>query len=588
LQNRPLSDPTAAIAQPSEEIERLKQELAEARKEKDDLQTRVAIADSFTGNDAEANTRLTEEQVAERTASLKAALAESEAKLANAQSEIEQLKAQLKPSDDTIPPHLNQKMENLKKKCNEIVNKKTVKITALEEEIIELRKQLESAESAPKQSPGEEAAASNITTSVKTETLPGPTTTDREIQDWINDNSVARAIIKRTVLKRLQEAKAGQDKSTVPNTEEPLVFTETDQGKVLAQKIEEVTAALKAEHEKDVADKVEKQRETVEKRFAAKDSLNKGRFNKLNAQWNVVETAAKEEPNKPVKEVYDLAKTAKPPPAPIAGTPIKVQPPAQPPAQPASLAVQPGQAQPVNVPTAMVAPNGTTQHQTAPQSISHPNGIMPNAPSQQVNPFAQSHGMGFPNPMQNQTGAGLGFGGSLPQPGFAASHNQQAPFFQQQHGRPNSPFGQPQLQHQHQQAGRGRGDFGTGPAALRNIVGQQPMNQSSIPRGGASGIPQPGGRGRGGQQQQVQGPNANAQGSGQSQIGRGGGRGGGRGRGGQGPTPGSPGMNPGATNFQPGGGRGQKRGAEDDGGGTQRGGKRPRGGRGGPQGGGEE
>ena len=186
--------------------------------------------------------------------------------------------------------------------------------------------------------------------------------------------------------------------------------------------------------------------------------------------------------------------------------------------------------------------------------------------------------------MQNQMGASFGYNsGGLPQPGFAATQVQQTPFFQNQQGRPNSPFNQMQQPQQSQQPGRGRGDFGTGPAALRNITGQQQGGQSSIPRGGATGIPQPGGRGRGGQPQQMQGLNTNVQGAGQSQIGRGGGRGGGRGRGG---APGSPGMNPGAQHFQPvGAGRGQKRGAEDDGGGAQRGGKRPRGGRGGAAGG---
>lgn len=583
LQSQPSSNQSTTTAQPSEEIEKLKQELAAAQKEREDLQTRVDMADSSPSNNTEDSAKLIEEQVAQQIAPVKAALAESETNLVNAQTELEELKEQAKATDDAVSPQVNQKMQNLKNKCQEIVNKKKVEIEKLEKEVKDLKEQLEKVQST---SVDTNAQVSTTLTSVKSEQIPSTTATERETQDWIRDNPVAQSILRRMILKKLQEERAKQETNVAPTADEPAVATGVDQEKVIAQKVEDAITALKVDHEKAMAEKVERQKQEVEKKFAAKVSMQGNRLNKVNAQWAVVETAAKEEPSKPVKEVWEVAKIAKPV-APAAGTPAKAQPPVQAPAP----AVQSAQPQPSSAPTVTSTPNAPPQ-QTAPQTATQPNGTKANAFSQQANPFAQSQGTAFQhpmqnqmqNPMQNQMGASFGYNsGGLPQPGFAATQVQQTPFFQNQQGRPNSPFNQMQQPQQSQQPGRGRGDFGTGPAALRNITGQQQGGQSSIPRGGATGIPQPGGRGRGGQPQQMQGLNTNVQGAGQSQIGRGGGRGGGRGRGG---APGSPGMNPGAQHFQPvGAGRGQKRGAEDDGGGAQRGGKRPRGGRGGAAGG---
>ncbi|KAF2994164.1 hypothetical protein E8E13_000912 [Curvularia kusanoi] len=143
--------------------------------------------------------------------------------------------------------------------------------------------------------------------------------------------------------------------------------------------------------------------------------------------------------------------------------------------------------------------------------------------------------------------------------------------------------GQPasaQQPQQNQQAGRGHG---TGPAALKGIIGGAQTGiprQTGIPQPG-SGIPLPGGRGGG-------------RGAAQGGIPRGGaaaGRGAGRGlpRGGGQSQNNSPrtSLNPGAAGFQPGAGRGQKRNADGEAEGSgARGSKRARGGRGGGQQGG--
>ncbi|KAJ8113905.1 hypothetical protein OPT61_g4084 [Boeremia exigua] len=169
--------------------------------------------------------------------------------------------------------------------------------------------------------------------------------------------------------------------------------------------------------------------------------------------------------------------------------------------------------------------------------------------------------------------------GGIPRP--ASALGQQAPTLVQPNG---SGVSAPAQQQQQQQGSRGPG---TGPAALKNIVGAGQSGlprQSGIPQPG-SGIPQPGNRGAGRNQ---------AQNPAQSGIGRGGAaargtRGGGRGGQGQNNSPRTS-LNPGASNFQPvpGAGRVQKRNADGEAEGSgARGSKRPRGGRGGGQGGGD-
>lgn len=197
-------------------------------------------------------------------------------------------------------------------------------------------------------------------------------------------------------------------------------------------------------------------------------------------------------------------------------------------------------------------------------------------------------------PAQTSTPAGTQPAALVPQPQQVgiprppSALGQQAPAAQT-NGSGGHPTGvaqgqTPAQQPQQPQAGRGHG---TGPAALKSLIGAGQTGiprQSGIPQPG-SGIPQPGGRGAGRGQAQIPV---------QSGIGRGGavargGRGGGRGGQSQNNSPRTS-LNPGASNFQPvpGAGRGQKRNADGEAEGSgARGSKRPRGGRGGGQGGGE-
>ncbi|KAK7553729.1 hypothetical protein IWX46DRAFT_591004 [Phyllosticta citricarpa] len=190
------------------------------------------------------------------------------------------------------------------------------------------------------------------------------------------------------------------------------------------------------------------------------------------------------------------------------------------------------------------------------------------------------------NQFQNQQGQpvpGNPFGTGIPRPGSAMGGPMGNQF------RPNSPFGQQQMgqmgqglptppfQNQ-QQAGipnrppQGQPPgAGTGPQALRNIIGQ---GGTGIPRGG--GIPRPGGRG-GGQAGNAPNQQTGGQQGPGSQRGRGGGHGRGRGGGNQGQVQGGDGgpgagrgMNANARQFVPNKRPRDEAGTDGDGGGPKR------------------
>ncbi|KAF2203357.1 hypothetical protein GQ43DRAFT_390192 [Delitschia confertaspora ATCC 74209] len=172
------------------------------------------------------------------------------------------------------------------------------------------------------------------------------------------------------------------------------------------------------------------------------------------------------------------------------------------------------------------------------------------AANQQPNDSSGQNGFGG---MQSQMSPGFGgFNGGLPQPGFMGGQ----PFQQNRYGQNSQ-----------------QGNFGTGPAALRNLAATQ-AGQTGIPLP-SSGIPRPGGGRNQGNRPNQQNQNYNIQGAG----GRGNNQGG------------DGGLNPNAQQFQPRpgsreGGRNnnrgyQKRGRDEEGnegGGNFRGGKRARGG----------
>ncbi|KAJ4295155.1 Protein mlp1 [Kalmusia sp. IMI 367209] len=639
LQAQQLPAQPPVNVQPSEEVEKLKEELAAREKEVEDLRTQADMADSFVGGSdetgAKAGPETSSDQLNAEKAALeerRAAIEEREASLAQAEAELEQRKADIEtagpsdikdenaaaasPIEDRIAAN-EKKLEKFRAKANDALRKKKEENEALQKtieekdaEIVRLEKEVERLRTELEQL--KQAGSGS--------TLPGPGASDLEIKNFISASAVAKEIVRRNVQTQVEAIRNASETGSTFNADQERIIAQrleeaaanarqassAEQAKLVNQKVKEATANVRLEQSRILDQKIEEvkasEKNQAEKKFAAKESMLKNKSNNLKAKWDVVVEAAQKTPEKTVKEVYDVASVAKPPPPP-AKTETSAQTPTRPPVenvQPVQAQIPAGTAQPASQPLGATSvasipeASGQQQPPASAGGIPQANGPKPSPfgqlpasnHSSSGNPFQQALNQGTTFQTQPQNQNHFGFSGGNFQAGFGAPQQQQpqqqAPFLNQNNSRPNSPFNQQQPTQSF--GGRGHGDFGTGPGALQNIV----RGQSSIPRGAGSSIPIPGSRGRGGpqqqqQQQQLQNPNAAAHGAGQSGIGRGTGRGRGGGRGQQ---PGSP-MNPGAQAFQPGGAKGQKRGAEDEGTGAQRG-KRPRGGRGGGGAGGGE
>ncbi|KAK4145277.1 uncharacterized protein C8A04DRAFT_10854 [Dichotomopilus funicola] len=290
---------------------------------------------------------------------------------------------------------------------------------------------------------------------------------------------------------------------------------------------EEVEASTKTEYEQ----KITSAKELAEKKSALRINMLDRQAKTSQVKLAVVETAAKETPQKPVVEVWAIAKDAKPP------TPAPTPAPAQTPTA-AVANVSAGAATPPAVSSPAPPANQATP---APPTKEEPKPATPvpaPAPAAQSNlPQPAKPATGIPPPVVNNP-----FGA----PPTAATSSLPQP----------TPAGQPAQQQQ--QGGQNQGQ-GQQP---RGIPVPSTRGGGGGGRGAARGVYQAG-PGRGGQGQRGRGG-----------FGRGGGGGGG-------------GLNPGAGEFNPGGGpaagaAGHKRPRDGDGlGEGGRGGKRVRGGGGG-------
>ncbi|KAF2089482.1 hypothetical protein K490DRAFT_37376 [Saccharata proteae CBS 121410] len=382
---------------------------------------------------------------------------------------------------------------------------------------------------------------------------------DAEARELVSTNPTIKGIVARNIKNRLAqqiEEQSAKDKELFE--------------KQLAEKLEEVK--MKAEAAKTNAVTM------MEKRQALKVNMAQNKEKQAQAKLEVVEKAAEETPQRPVGEVWAIAKETKPSPAAASATAAAATP-------NTAAATNSTQRSPAQV-TPLVQPNthptlvfghaaGTSQPTQNQHQIQSPVAAPLNQfQSQQgqppANPFAPMSPQGA-NPFSQSQQA--------PQPlgnGAMGNHFRPHPSFGGPANRTNSPFGQsvggfgPPAQQpdlgatttqappqtmgtvQNQAHSRPSMNVGTGPAVLQNIV-RGGGTSLPVPRGG--GIPRP--SGRGGNQQQG--------GQQQSQLPRGGGHARGRGRGGRG---GNQQLDPVAQQFTPG-----PQGQQQQGGG--RGGKRP-------------
>jgi len=420
-----------------------------------------------------------------------------------------------------------------------------------------------------------EASQGTSESTAMTEIDAGDSLTQKQVQTILSTNEFARAILLRNITKRLEQqavklngehAQALDQQIAEARTKQEEILREEHE-KLMLQKIEQ----LNNEHEQAGQAKLDeatagflKSREqavTLEgKKWGAKISMLDTRSRTAMAKIEVVKKAAEDTPQKPVGEVWEIAKDVKAPPAP------SVQPPATTPSSntstSTSAAPPPYSTHPLQTPvkTAMQSPNVNIQPpaQTPGQSVAAP--AVPNASAGHAAPTKPDNipkevpsGPGTSSQFANEGTALAQSGGPLTQPAQITSAMQNG----------NASARPPQAQQ------------GTGPTTLRGMLAQS----SAIPRGG--GIPRPGRGGNFNAPQAQQGGLSIRGAAGGGYRGGDGGGGRGRGRGGHHQSPGgSPGdgrhMNAGARQFVPGGNKRPREGS--DGGPEGLHGKRSRGG----------
>ncbi|KAL0469820.1 hypothetical protein QR685DRAFT_301973 [Neurospora intermedia] len=526
------------------ELESLRAELATAIAERDEARAEVARIQSSThGTDtemqdveapaqpasapalAQEGTGLSDEErraLEERIAAAEAKAAEFEAKAKDLE---ERADAIVKQRSEKMKTALNKRLAESKEAMEKQTQDERQKLQAeydlkLQQELAILKAEQQSgvSQNGVPATPAKPPTAQNAQTpGAGTPGLPDlANLTDQQTRELISSNQVIMGIIKSNVKKNI----AAESKKVR----------------------EELEVVVKAEYEQKIASAKEQAAALTEKKSALRLNMLDRQLKTEKAKTAVVETAAKETPQKPVVEVWEVAKVAKPaapPPAPPAATPPA-------PLNAAAVVVKPAPGEEIKP---QIPPTPTNKAAPAPVRQGSIVG------GQVVgNPFGQPGAI--QSPVTSQPPANP----------FGAAPQQQQNAQPQQPPATN-PFGAPQAQQPgQQQPGQQQQQGGQFPGGQQQQNQNQQGNRTGTPvtaRGGANNAR--GGRGAyGAQGRGGQGPR---------------GRGGFGGRGGANAAQGGGGMNPHAGEFQPGQqAAGNKRPRGDGEGGNQGGPKRARGG----------
>ncbi|TRX91646.1 hypothetical protein FHL15_007428 [Xylaria flabelliformis] len=190
---------------------------------------------------------------------------------------------------------------------------------------------------------------------------------DQEIRELVSKNATVRSIVQNNIKSKLA---------------------------IEAKKIkEEHEASIKAEWEQKLAQAKESATQLVTSKMNLKLNMTENRARMANAKIEVVQTAAKDTPQRPVGEVWQIAKDAKPPPAPKQVAPTAMQATPATPAGPTASATTTLSSQATPSKAAPVPQEALSTPSTIPPKPAAPNA--PNAPQLPNNPFSASQ--------QNQT-----------------------------------------------------------------------------------------------------------------------------------------------------------------------------------------
>ncbi|KAI0871940.1 hypothetical protein GGS24DRAFT_491876 [Hypoxylon argillaceum] len=183
---------------------------------------------------------------------------------------------------------------------------------------------------------------------------------DQEIRELVSKNATVRSIVQNNIKSKLAaEAKKMKEEHEISS---------------------------KAEWDQKLAQAKESATQLATSKMNLKLNMTENRARIANAKIEVVETAAKETPQRPVGEVWEIAKVAKPPPA--------VKPAA--PTTPATPATPAGRTGPIatTAPTSQLTPSRpalvSQEAKLTPSTTIPPKPVTANAAQQANNPFATS------------------------------------------------------------------------------------------------------------------------------------------------------------------------------------------------------
>jgi nucleoprotein TPR len=498
LQNTPQS---IEPPQNTEDIERLQAELASVQ---DQLRSQTDLAATINTITTDGSKPVAA-QVAERVEQIRSDLKSEHDEAVRKSEETYQRRA------DNMKKQLSAKLSEGKQKFREEVKQEHE--SAMEQLRSEHEQELASLRSqAPEASSSVAPPAASTPAAHSTDGKPQEPwkPSQAEIKELISTDPGVKNLLARNVQQKIDQQK-----------EEWTAQLKQEEEKIWSAKLEEAKKEADATKEKAIA----AAREMESKRMSVKLNMTDTKAKNAIAKIEVVEKAATETPERPVGEVWAIAKDTKPTivarPAPPQATATAPKVPATP--QPQQQVRRPSQSATAPIQQPGVSQPQAGQTSAAPQvnqNLFGNQGQGPQVPSGFGQPSVPA-GRGIPaNPFTGQTGI------QQPRQSSGTLTSQ----------TPNAPG-----QSTQQPGGGLRGGSipqpasGTGPAALRGIMGS---NQTGQPGPQNTGIPRPGvgrggqGRGRGipqptqNHQNQQQGSSGLPRGGGQQNRGRGGGRGG--------------------------------------------------------------
>ncbi|KAL1859940.1 Protein mlp1 [Paecilomyces lecythidis] len=509
-----------------EELEELKMKLAE--------QPASVSASAPAGAENGANVNSTPaSQFPTQTVQVTAGTDEEKVKAL--EEKIQRLEAALAEKDAQAEAKIKERIDKMKETLNQKLNEFR---TNHRQEIEKLKASQQQQGQPQEQGTPQKLAEAPATpaTPVK-ETDDGlPQLTDIQARNLVAKNETIRNIVRANIRTGIAKEKERQEAQQAAPAQSQEALAE------LEKKFNEEREALKKAHEQGVEEKIKSAVELSDKKTAVKMSMLDTRYRTAQAKIDVVQKAAVETPQKPVVEVWEVAKNAKAAPAAPAQTPKRPPPsPAQ--GQPQAAASAVPSPAPTPTPTQAPAPAAEGQPQ-GPSAAQEPQQAAPT----QAQPDVIAQGAVQPQEQPQVQSA------QQTQPAQQQTQEQQG----QTETQPQNPFGQSQ-QNQQPSGLPNKPPPGTG-------IGNHPMAGANALRALQSGLPiaRAGrGGGRGGMQQQNQQPQPQQQqqqpqqqAQGQAQRGTGlprggrGGRGGGQGRGGQQNVQGQGQSNRGALNAQ--------------------------------------